>query len=108
MGEPMTDHDDDELQKRPRCGAMFVDQLLPPLDVVGLLARRPLPRSSWPPRPCPSLVERGTLTPRSCSSCATVHLALRFAPLDAPCRACVRALEERQPHPPGLVGGLHG
>lgn len=76
---------------------MFDPLFLPPLDVVGLLARRPLPRSSPPPRPIPSLVERGTLVPRACATCTRQHLALRFAPLDAPCRACVARDEARQP-----------
>ena len=76
---------------------MFDPGLLPALDVVGLLARRPLPRSSPHPKPCASLVERGTLVPRACATCARQHLALRFAPPDAPCRACVARDEARQP-----------
>jgi hypothetical protein len=71
-----------------------------PLDVLALVPSRPWARSRPPP---PSLVERGTLTARACPDCGARVLALRFAPVDACCRACTRRLEERQPMLPGVA-----
>lgn len=43
-----------------------------------------------------------TLIWRLCIRCHRKHLALVFAPLDAPCVTCVREAQERQQLLPGV------
>lgn len=43
----------------------------------------------------------GVLVPRACSVCGGWHLALSFAPVAAPCGACLRAVSRKSMHQAG-------